>query len=62
MKPYSLLLSDHMHESEEGKDKSDWLELEEPSASKDSAGGEGSIPLLIGNLSSGVVVDLKVVI
>ena len=34
-----------------------------PSASKDSAGGEGSIPLLIGNLSFGVVVvDLKVVI
>ena len=34
-----------------------------PSASKDSAGGEGSIPLLIGNLSFGVLaVDLKVVI
>ena len=35
VKPYSLLLSDHMHESEEGKN-SVWLGLEEPSASKDS--------------------------
>ena len=36
VKPYSLLLSDHMHESGEGKNKSDWLGLEEPSASTDS--------------------------
>ena len=37
VKPYSLLLPDHMHdESEEGKNKSDWLGLEERSASKDS--------------------------
>ena len=35
VKPYSLLLSDHMHESEEGKN-SDWLGLEELSASTDS--------------------------